>query len=151
VSLEVCSPVEGLATALTDVPDPVFSQAMVGPGVAIKPTGGPGDAVAPIAGTVTTLHPHAFVVAAESGTAILVHLGIDTVKLKGDGFTVHVTKGDVVAAGQKIVSWDPSEVESHGYSSICPVVALDVVPDALADLREDGQVLAGDPLFAVDR
>ncbi|MGP4019991.1 PTS sugar transporter subunit IIA [Saccharopolyspora sp. 5N708] len=150
MSVEVGSPVAGLATALSEVPDPVFSQAMVGPGVAVQPSGGRADAVAPVAGTVATLHPHAFVIASPSGPAILVHLGIDTVKLKGAGFTLHVAKGDVVEAGQRIVSWDPSEVESHGYSSICPIVALDVAAEALADAREDGQVVSGDPLFTVD-
>jgi sugar PTS system EIIA component len=150
VSLEVGSPVEGLAAPISEVPDPVFSQAMVGPGVAVKPKGGQGDAVAPIAGTVATLHPHAFVIASKDGPAVLVHLGIDTVKLKGAGFTVHVTKGDVVEAGQKIVTWDPTEAESHGFSSVCPVVVLDVPADALRDLREDVQVVAGDILFAVD-
>ncbi|KAA5831857.1 PTS glucose transporter subunit IIA [Saccharopolyspora hirsuta] len=149
MSIEVGSPVAGLATGLAEVPDPVFSQAMVGPGVAVKPSGGRADAVAPIAGTVATLHPHAFVIAAPGGTAVLVHLGIDTVKLKGEGFELHVAKGDEVEAGQRIVSWDPTEVESHGYSSICPVIALEVAPEALADLREDGQVVAGDALFSV--
>ncbi|GAA4618479.1 glucose PTS transporter subunit IIA [Saccharopolyspora hordei] len=149
MSVEVGSPVAGLATALTEVPDPVFSQAMVGPGVAVKPSGGRADAVAPIAGTVATLHPHAFVVASPSGTAVLVHLGIDTVKLKGEGFELHVAKGDQVEAGQRVVTWDPSEVESHGYASICPVIALETAPEALADLREDGQVVAGDVLFSV--
>ncbi|QUH01601.1 PTS glucose transporter subunit IIA [Saccharopolyspora erythraea] len=149
MSIEVGSPVRGLAAPISEVPDPVFSQAMVGPGVAVKPEQGSADAVAPIAGTVATLHPHAFVVAAPGGTAILVHLGIDTVKLKGEGFTLHVAKGDVVEAGQRIVTWNPTEVESHGYSSVCPVVALDVEAEALSDLREDGQVEAGDALFAV--
>lgn len=150
MSVEVGSPVGGLATSLAEVPDPVFSQAMVGPGVAIKPARGPGDAVAPIAGVIATLHPHAFVVAAPSGTAILVHLGIDTVKLNGEGFTVHVAKGDVVTPGQRIVTWDPAEVESHGYSSMCPVVVLDANAEALSDIREDVQVLPGDPLFTVE-
>ncbi|GAA2802624.1 PTS glucose transporter subunit IIA [Saccharopolyspora taberi] len=149
MTLEVGSPVGGLAAPIAEVPDPVFSQAMVGPGVAVKPEGGSGDAVAPIAGTVATLHPHAFVVASPEGPAVLVHLGIDTVKLKGEGFTLHVAKGDQVAAGQPIVTWNPTEVESHGYSSICPVVALDIAADRLADLREDGQVDAGDPLFSI--
>ena len=150
MSIEVRSPVAGLAASLTDVPDPVFSQAMVGPGVAVKPASGRADAVAPIAGTIATLHPHAFVVAAEGGTAVLVHLGIDTVQLKGEGFTLHVAKGDAVRAGQPVVSWDPTAVEEHGYSSVCPVVALDLTPDALGDVREDGQVAAGDPLFTVE-
>ena len=150
MSIEVTSPVAGLAAALSDVPDPVFSQAMVGPGVAVKPTAEAADAVAPIAGTVATLHPHAFVVASAGGTAVLVHLGIDTVQLKGEGFELHVAKGDQVAAGQRMVSWDPAAVEGKGFSSVCPVVALDVAPDALGDLREDGQVAAGDQLFTID-
>src|SRR5699024_8941836 len=69
-----------------------FADAMVGPGIAVRPQGGHGDAVAPITGTVATLHPHAFVVAGEDGRAVLVHLGIDTVKQHGAGFTVHVSK-----------------------------------------------------------
>jgi sugar PTS system EIIA component len=149
VSIEVGSPVGGLAAPLSEVPDPVFSQAMVGPGVAVKPKEGRADVVAPIAGTVATLHPHAFVIASATGTAILVHLGIDTVKLQGEGFTVHVAEGDAVDAGHKMITWDPAEVESHGYSSVCPVVVLDIDADALQDLRDDGQVVPGDILFVV--
>src|SRR5205823_10884985 len=83
VSVEVVSPVSGLAAPLSEVPDPIFSQAMVGPGVAVKPHGERADACAPIAGTVATLHPHAFVIVSASGAAVLVHLGIDTVRLEG--------------------------------------------------------------------
>ena len=150
MSTEVGSPVAGLTTSLSDVPDPVFSQAMVGPGVAVKPSGGEGDAVAPVAGQVVTLHPHAFVVTGADGAAVLVHLGIDTVKLQGEGFELHVAKGDEVEAGQRIVAWNPTEVEEHGYSSICPVVALEAAAESLSDFREDTQVLPGDPLFALD-
>ena len=149
MTVEVGSPVSGLAAPITEVPDPVFSQAMVGPGVAVKPEAGRGDAVAPIAGKVATMHPHAFVISAPDGTSVLVHLGIDTVKLKGEGFTLHVAKGDEVAAGQKVITWDPTEVESQGYSSVCPVVALDIAPERLNDLREDGQVDPGDSLFTI--
>ncbi len=150
MSVEVGSPVPGLVAPLSEVPDPVFSQSMVGPGVTVKPQNESGDAVAPIAGRITTLHPHAFVVVAPHGTAILVHLGIDTVKLKGEGFTVHVTKGAEVQAGQKIVSWNPAEVEELGYSSMCPVVVPDVGAELLGELREDGAVVAGEALFTVD-
>jgi PTS system glucose-specific IIA component len=149
VSVEVGSPVSGLAAPLSDVPDPVFSQAMIGPGVAVKPKQGRADVVAPVAGSVATLHPHAFVIASAEGPAILVHLGIDTVKLDGDGFTVHVAKGDMVDAGQRMITWNPSEVESHGYSSVCPVVVLEADSEALQDIRDDGQVATGDALFTV--
>ncbi len=150
MTVEVLSPVGGLAAPLSEVPDPVFSQAMVGPGVAVKTRGGRCDAVAPVAGTVATLHPHAFVVATDGGRAILVHLGIDTVKLEGAGFELHVEKGETVRAGQRIVTWDPSDVEAHGYSSVCPVVALEVGADSLGDVSDDGQVAPGDVLFVVE-
>ncbi|RCW43881.1 PTS system N-acetylglucosamine-specific IIA component (Glc family) [Halopolyspora algeriensis] len=151
MSVEVVSPVSGLTAPLGEVPDPVFSQAMVGPGMAVKPRGGRGDAVAPVAGTVATLHPHAFVITTPEGFAVLVHLGLDTVKLGGEGFTAHVTQGETVRVGQRIITWDPTGIEAHGFSSICPVVVLEIGADALGDLREDDQVLAGEAVFTVQR
>ena len=144
--LAVGSPVAGSVVGLADVPDPVFAEAMVGPGLAVLPSSG--TVVAPVAGTVATLHPHAFVVATESGRAVLVHLGIDTVKLKGEGFTLLVGKGDAVTAGQAMVEWDPVAIEAAGYSPVCPVIALDASADVLADVRESGTVVAGDLLFS---
>jgi PTS system N-acetylglucosamine-specific IIA component len=148
VSLEVLSPVAGKTVAITEVPDPVFAQAMVGPGIAVQPFDGPADAVAPVDGTVVTLHPHAFVVATEDGRAVLVHLGIDTVKEKGEGFTLHVVKGEQVRAGQPVVGWDPSAVAAAGYSAIVPVVALDAQAEKLTRLTEGVELAAGDALFA---
>jgi len=147
-ALPVLSPVAGRVVPLTEVPDPVFAEAMVGPGLAVVPASTPSDAVAPVDGTIATLHPHAFVVATESGRAVLVHLGIDTVRLKGDGFTLHVGKGDVVKAGQRIVGWHPAAIEEAGYATVCPVIALDAVADAVADPHEPGSVSAGDQLFS---
>jgi PTS system glucose-specific IIA component len=132
---------------LTEVPDPVFAEAMVGPGLAVVPTAEAGDAVAPVDGTIATLHPHAFVVTTESGRGVLVHLGIDTVKLKGEGFTLHVAKGDKVVAGQPVVGWDPVAIEAAGYSAVCPVIALDAGADAVGDPHAAGAVSVGDPLF----
>ncbi|PXY23653.1 PTS glucose transporter subunit IIA [Prauserella coralliicola] len=147
MSLAVQSPVAGTTVALTEVPDPVFAQAMVGPGLAVRPDGGRADAVAPLDGTVVTLHPHAFVVAGEDGRAVLVHLGIDTVKQKGEGFTLHVVKSEQVRAGQPVVGWDPDAVAAAGYSPIVPVIALDAQESALAGLRLGSAVAAGDAIF----
>jgi sugar PTS system EIIA component len=147
VSLRVGSPVAGRVVPLSAVPDPVFSQAMVGPGVAVEPTPGKSDVVSPVDGTVVTLHPHAFVVATGDGAAVLVHLGIDTVKRKGEGFTLHVVKGETVRAGQPVVTWDPAEVEAAGYAPICPVIALDATAEALGELATSADVSAGDALF----
>jgi PTS system N-acetylglucosamine-specific IIA component len=132
---------------MTEVPDAVFAHGMVGPGLAVMPQAGPGDAVSPIDGTVATLHPHAFVVAADDGRAVLVHLGIGTVRQHGDGFTVHVARGEWVRAGQPIVGWDPALVRAAGYSPIVPVVALDAGEQALSGLRPGGPVGLGEELF----
>jgi PTS system N-acetylglucosamine-specific IIA component len=150
VTLRVTSPVSGRVVPLTEVPDPVFAQAMVGPGVAVEPDRVSADVVSPVDGTVVTLHPHAFVVATEDGAAVLVHLGIDTVKRKGEGFTLHVVKGEVVRAGQPVVTWDPAEVEAAGFAPICPVIALDAAPEVVLD-QAGGPVAAGDALFSWQR
>ena len=147
MSLRVGSPVTGRVVALSAVPDPVFSQAMVGPGVAVEPARSRADVVSPVDGTVVTLHPHAFVVATGDGAAVLVHLGIDTVKRKGEGFELHVVKGEQVRAGQRIVTWDPAEVEAAGFAPICPVIALDAKAEVLVDLALDVDVATNDALF----
>jgi PTS system N-acetylglucosamine-specific IIA component len=150
VTVEILSPVDGKTVALGDVPDPVFAQAMVGPGVAVQPSGGRQNAVAPVDGTVVTLHPHAFVIATEAGQAVLVHLGIDTVKQKGEGFTLHVVKGETVRAGQALAEWDPDAVVAAGYSAIVPVVALDAPAEALSGIATGTDISAGDPVFTWD-
>jgi PTS system glucose-specific IIA component len=144
--LRVLAPVPGEAVALARLPDPVFAAAMVGPGTAVDPVRAEGVALAPIGGRIATLHPHAFVVVA-AGRGVLVHLGLDTVQLKGDGFQLLVAAGEEVQAGQPMIRWDPAAVESGGRSPVCPVIALDSAPDRLADLRETGAVRAGDVLF----
>jgi sugar PTS system EIIA component len=148
VTLRVSSPVDGSVVALSAVPDPVFAQAIVGPGVAVAPALVAADAFSPVDGVVMALHPHAFAVASASGQAVLVHLGIDTVKLKGEGFVVHVVKGETVRAGQPIVGWNPAAIMAAGFSPICPIVALDASEAALTDIAPDGPVVAGDHLFS---
>ncbi|MER6738542.1 PTS sugar transporter subunit IIA [Streptomyces puniciscabiei] len=144
----VTSPLAGRTIGLAEVPDPVFSGAMVGPGTAIDPVREPSEAVAPVDGVIVSLHPHAFVVVDESGHGVLTHLGIDTVQLNGEGFELLVNKGDTVTRGQAIVRWNPSAVEAAGKSPVCPVVALEATAESLSDVRDSGDVKAGDSLFA---
>lgn len=144
----VTSPIAGRAIALAAVPDPVFSGAMVGPGMAIDPPREPLEAVSPVDGVIVSLHPHAFVVVDGDGHGVLTHLGIDTVQLNGEGFELLVNKGDTVARGQAIVRWNPAAVEEAGKSAVCPVIALEASADSLTGLRENGEVKAGDQLFA---
>ncbi|MFI6445867.1 PTS glucose transporter subunit IIA [Kitasatospora sp. NPDC050543] len=144
----VTSPLAGRAVGLAAVPDPVFSDAMVGPGTAIDPVRQPTEAVAPVDGVVVSMHPHAFVVVDADGHGVLTHLGIDTVQLNGEGFELLVNKGDTVTRGQAVIKWDPAAVEAAGKSPISPIVALEATADALGDVREDGDVAAGDALFS---
>lgn len=150
MTLSVLSPLPGRVVPIEEVPDPVFAGAIVGPGIAVDPPREPVDVVSPVDGRIVKLHPHAFVVVAvqpEGGAGVLVHLGIDTVKLKGEGFTLYVDEGAEVKAGQKIASWDPAAIEEGGRSPVCPVVAMDAKADALTDFAPAGDIGAGDPLF----
>lgn len=143
----VFSPVSGRAVGLAGVADPVFADALPGPGTAVDPLREPAQALAPVAGIVVSLHPHAFVIVAEQGRGVLVHLGLDTVQLAGEGFELLAGKGDTVRGGDPVVRWDPSAVEAAGKSPVCPVIALEAVSGALTDVVEDREVRAGDPLF----
>ncbi|AUS77575.1 PTS glucose transporter subunit IIA [Actinoalloteichus sp. AHMU CJ021] len=151
MTLQVAAPLAGEVVPLSAVPDPVFAGAMVGPGVAIEPHPESTEVRAPIGGTVATLHPHAFVIAGDDGLGVLVHLGIDTVKLRGEGFTLRVVKGEKVRAGQPIVEWEPDAVREAGYSSTCPVIALDATAEDLSDLVVPRTVEIGAALFTWNR
>ncbi|MEU5215423.1 PTS glucose transporter subunit IIA [Streptomyces sp. NPDC020807] len=143
----VTSPLPGRAVGLANVPDPVFAGAMVGPGTAVDPIRGIIEAVSPVDGQIVSLHPHAFVVMSEEGHGVLTHLGIDTVKLNGEGFDLLVDKGDRVKRGQAVIRWNPATVEGAGYSPISPVVALEASADQLSGVAESGEVTAGAELF----
>jgi glucose-specific phosphotransferase system IIA component len=144
VVLKVAAPMAGLAVPLTEVPDRVFAEGIVGPGLAIRPDPGPQVATAPIAGILVKVKPHAYVVVSPAGQAVLVHLGIDTVTLDGAGFTVLTPEGERVASGDPVIAWDPASVVQRGLAPICPVIALE--GPTLVDLAA-GPVTPGDSLY----
>jgi PTS system N-acetylglucosamine-specific IIA component len=144
--LLVGAPLAGIAIALGDVPDPVFAQAMVGPGAAVDPERGPLTAVSPIAGTLVKLKPHAFVVVGIDGRGVLVHLGIDTVNLDGAGFQLLAAEGALLAAGDPVIRWNPAEIEQRGLSPVCPVIALDATAAAVGSVAA-GEIEPGRTLF----
>ena len=121
----VLAPVQGRALALAEVPDPVFSQGMVGYGAAIDPPREVVDALAPVSGKILRLLPHAYVIMTADNVGVLVHLGLDTVQLNGAGFTTHVAQGDTVTAGQLIITYDVLAIVDAGYSPVVPVVVMD--------------------------
>lgn len=136
----VLAPVAGRAVALKDVPDPVFSQGMVGYGAAIDPPRGVIEAVAPVSGRLLKLMPHAYIIMTPDNVGVLVHLGLDTVALKGEGFTTHVNQGDDVVAGEVIVTYDVPSIEAKGLNPIVPVVVMDE--------REPGNVVPADAVLS---
>jgi PTS system glucose-specific IIA component len=121
----VLAPVQGRALALAEVPDPVFSQGMVGYGAAIDPPRQVVDALAPVGGKILKLLPHAYVIMTAENVGVLVHLGLDTVQLNGAGFTPHVAQGDTVTAGQPVITYDVPAIVAAGYSPVVPVVVMD--------------------------
>jgi PTS system N-acetylglucosamine-specific IIC component len=145
----VVSPVPGRPVALRNVPDATFAEGIVGYGMAIDPPHEVVDAVAPVSGTIVTLWPHAYVIAADDETGVLVHLGIDTVKLEGQGFTAHVANGDRVEVGQTIITYDVPSVVASGRNPIVPIVVMDRKADALSftDAVISEKVAALDALF----
>ena len=149
MTLPVHAPFGGVVVAMADLPDPVFAQEIVGPGLGIEPTGDDDvDVVAPVDGTLVKVHPHAFVVLTAEGTGVLVHLGLDTVELQGEGFTVHVTQGQAVRVGQRLVTWNPAAVAAGGRAPVSPVVAREAEPGSLTLLTAPGeQIVPGTPLF----
>lgn len=149
-TLVVLAPISGSVVPLSDVPDPVFAGQMVGSGAAVEPPAGESfDVVSPVAGKVVKLLPHAFVVVESAGRGVLTHVGIDTVKLKGEGFKLLIAQGDTVGAGESVMHVDPAAALAAGYSMVSPVVVLDTKPDT-ATLTATGAVTAGAGLFSLD-
>jgi PTS system glucose-specific IIA component len=148
-SVEVLAPCPGKLVAMADVPDPVFAAEMVGPGVAIDPEPGEATVVSPIAGKVVKMHPHAFVVLGDEGVGVLVHLGINTVRLDGKGFEVLGTQRSTVAAGEPMVRWNPATIPDDDMSTMVIVVAMDRPKGSVPPPPEGAVAATGDVLFTV--
>lgn len=142
--IRIFAPLDGVVTALETVPDEVFAQKMAGDGVAIDPTGQ--VAVAPVAGTLVKLFPggHAFGIVSDAGAEIIVHIGLDTVELRGLGFENIATEGQTVQVGTPIVRFDRSAIEKQGKIVLSPVVSSgegSVVQKATGTVRAGQDVL----------
>jgi glucose-specific phosphotransferase system IIA component len=148
--MQVLAPCPGRVFPITEVSDPVFAGEMVGPGIAIDPAPGRTTVVAPVAGTILKLHPHAFAMATADGLGILVHLGINTVRLDGAGFELVATEGSTVSAGDPMVTWDPSGITGDDITTTVMVVVLDRPAGTVESPVLGKDVTAGEPLFSVD-
>ena len=145
--LTLTSPIEGTKVPLSEVKDEAFAGGALGPGIAISPWAG--AVVAPCDGKVTVAFPtgHAYGLKSASGVQVLIHIGMDTVKLDGKGFTPKVAKGDFVRRGDvlAVVDWDA--IRAAGYDTITPVVVTNKKKFAAITPAEAGPVAFGDTII----
>jgi sugar PTS system EIIA component len=118
----VVAPLNGKVIELEHVPDPTFSQKMMGDGLAIEPV--EGKVVSPVKGEVVSIFPtkHAIGIKTEIGVEVLIHIGIDTVNMNGEGFNGHVKVGDKVNPGDPLMTFDLELVREKATSTITPVI-----------------------------
>ncbi|WGE74753.1 PTS glucose transporter subunit IIA [Actinobacillus equuli] len=141
--VKVYAPLSGEIVNIEDVPDVVFSEKIVGDGVAIRPNGD--TIVAPVNGTIGKIFEtnHAFSIESDEGVELFVHFGIDTVELKGEGFTRVAQEGQSVKVGDPIIKFDLELLESKAKSVLTPVVISNM--DEISNLdKKVGQVVVGE-------
>ena len=151
VQNKILSPMAGRIVALENVPSKVFSERLAGDGVAILPTDG--RVFAPANGTVLALLDtrHGIGLVTESGVELLIHIGLETLNLKGQYFTAHVQMGDKVKQGDLLIEFDKSAIEGAGYNLVTPVVVTNIrhYREVVPLLRENDEVTVGAPLMTV--
>lgn len=143
----ICAPLTGSLVQLKDVADPVFSQGMLGPGLGIS---GEGDvAYAPVSGTVTatTSTSHAIALKADDGAEVLLHVGVDTVALRGRGFETLVKQRDHVSAGDPLILFDRSLIRERGLDDTVIVTVTNADEMGGVSPVEGADVTAGDALL----
>jgi len=142
-AISIYAPIDGEVVPLEDVPDPVFSKKMMGDGVAIKPNNG--TVVSPVQGKIMQVFPtkHAIGIQAENGTEILLHIGLETVNLNGEGFTTHIEEGDNVKVGDALVTFEKEIVEEKAKSTITPVIITNTAEMKDIQMKDTQSVQAG--------
>ncbi|GGF20639.1 PTS glucose transporter subunit IIA [Halobacillus andaensis] len=141
-TVEVVAPVNGEIVDLKKVPDPVFAEKMMGEGLAIKPADG--EVVSPVNGEVVQLFPtnHAVGLKTKSGVEVLIHIGLETVSMEGEGFTAHISQGDKVRAGDKLISFEKGLVEEKAKSTVTPIIITNS-NDVNVEVKEETKAAAG--------
>jgi sugar PTS system EIIA component len=147
--VEIYSPLDGEAIPLEEVPDPVFAQKMMGDGLAIIPKNG--KVVSPINGKVVQIFPtkHAVGLVSEEGLEILIHIGLETVELNGEGFEVEVNVGETVKVGDLLLNVDLDYLEQKHKEIVTPIVITNMF-DKVGDLEyveKNNAVTRGDVIM----
>ena len=143
------SPAKGKAVSLKEVNDPTFAEEMLGKGAAVIPEDG--KIYAPADGEIGMVFDtlHAVSMTTDFGAEILIHIGLDTVKMKGDGFTGHVKAGDHVKKGDLLLEVDLEKVKTAGYDTITPVLVCNTPDYASVEGIQADAVNAGDDLIII--
>lgn len=146
-TLTLFSPLDGWAAPLEETPDPVFAQRMLGDGLAIDPTGN--VLCSPCNAVVLSVHHtgHAISLRTEGGAEILIHIGLETVGLSGEGFEVHVANGQAVAAGERLISFDMDIIARRAKSLITPIILTNGDAFFITGRTQGQSVRVGDVLM----
>lgn len=149
--ISIAAPCAGKAVALSAVPDPMFGEEMLGKGAAILPT--KGKFYAPADGVIAIMFEtcHAVSMVTDSGAEILIHVGLDTVELKGKFFTPHVTGGDKVKKGDLLLEADLDGIRAQGYNIITPVIICNTPEFAAVAAVPEGEVRPGELLLTLTK
>lgn len=147
----VCSPASGELVQLSETTEPLFSSEAMGKGVAIRPS--TGTIYAPVSGAVTAIiaSQHAVGMLADDGAEVLVHVGVDTVEMKGDGFVCHVAQGDRVSAGDPILVFSKEKIAAAGFDDTVFMVVTNTDDYAEVAPAPDGPVEAGSVVVRLTR
>lgn len=143
----LCSPIAGTIIPLSKTPDETFAGEVLGKGFAVIPH--EGVVKAPISGVISTIFEtkHAIGITGEDGVEILIHVGINTVELKGQFYEAHVAEGDTVRVGQTLLTFQAEDIEKAGYCVITPVIVTNSEDYAAIELERTGEVEAGDTVL----
>ena len=143
---------EGQAIPMSEVPDGTFAAEVLGKGMAVIPESG--KVVSPVNGTVATVFDtkHAIGLLSDDGVEILIHVGINTVEMNGEPFTVHVSDGDTIKAGQLLLTADLEKIKAAGYNTTTPMIVTnsDNYDDVLMTAAP-GKVAFLDPVLEVKK
>ncbi len=142
--IEIFAPAAGKLVPLSEVSDPTFSEGILGQGAAVIPTGN--QFLSPVDGTVNTVFPtgHAAALTSADGVEVLLHIGLDTVKLNGKHFTIHVEEGQQVKKGDLLLEADLEQIKAAGFDTITPVIVCNTEEFAEIAMAEAQDVEAGD-------
>ena len=149
--IQIGAPMKGRVVSIKEVSDPTFSEEILGKGVALVPA--ENKIYSPVDGTVKTIFPtgHAVALVTREGAEILIHVGIDTVKLNGRHFNVHVKEGDVVKRGVLLLEADFKQIKDAGYDIITPVIVCNSQEFEKIEVQEAKEVVQGEEVMRLQK